>query len=76
MVYCDASKLGPCGVLIQKSQVVAYAYRQLKVRERNYPTHDLELVVVAFLLKNWRHYIYRSRFEVLIDHKSLKYMFN
>ncbi|XP_050896118.1 uncharacterized mitochondrial protein AtMg00860-like [Lathyrus oleraceus] len=51
VVYCDASKMGLCGVLIRNSQLVAYASRQLKVHDRNYPTHDLELAVVVFVLK-------------------------
>ncbi|GAU48856.1 hypothetical protein TSUD_288630 [Trifolium subterraneum] len=76
VVYCDASKLGLGGVLMQKGNVVAYASRQLKVHERNYPTHDLELAAVVFALKVWRHYLYGSRFEVFSDHKSLKYLFD
>ncbi|MCI70851.1 RNA-directed DNA polymerase (Reverse transcriptase), partial [Trifolium medium] len=52
------------GVLMQSGKVVAYASRQLKTHERNYPTHDLELVAVVFTLKIWRHYLYGSRFEV------------
>ena len=75
-VYCDASLLGLGGVLMQNKQVVAYASRQLKVHERNYPTHDLELAAVVFVLKLWRHYLYGSRFEVFSDHKSLKYLFD
>jgi len=46
------------------------------VHEKNYPTHDLELAVVVFALKIWRHYLYGSRFEVFSDHKSLKYLFD
>ena len=42
----------------------------------NYPTHDLELAVVVFVLNMWRHYLYRVRFEVFFDHKSLKYLFD
>ncbi|CAJ2651824.1 unnamed protein product [Trifolium pratense] len=57
VVYCDASKLGLGGVLMQGGNVVAYASRQLKVHERNYPTHDLELAAVVFALKVWRHYL-------------------
>jgi hypothetical protein len=76
VVYCDASKMGLGGVLMQKGQVVAYASRQLKVHEKNYPTHDLELAAVVFVLKVWRHYLYGSRFEVFSDHKSLKYLFD
>jgi len=61
---------------MQGGQVVAYASRQLKIHERNYPTHDLELEVVVFVLKVWRHYLYGSRFEVFSDHKSLRYLFD
>jgi hypothetical protein len=75
-VYCDASKMGLGGVLMQNLQVVAYASRQLKVHEKNYPTHDLELAAVVFVLKIWRHYLYDSKFEVFSDHKSLKYLFD
>ena len=50
-MYCDASLMGLGGVLMQDKQVVAYASRQLKVHERNYPTHDLNLVAVVFVLK-------------------------
>ncbi|KAI5390343.1 hypothetical protein KIW84_075598 [Lathyrus oleraceus] len=75
-VYCDASLLGLGGVLMQNKQVIAYASRQLRVHERNYPTHDLELAAVVFVLKLWRHYLYGSRFEVFSDHKSLKYLFD
>ena len=76
VVYCDVSKMGLGGVLMQEGRVVAYASRQLKVHERNYPTHDLELVVVVFVLKIWRHYLFGSHFEVFSDHKSLKYLFS
>jgi len=61
---------------MQEKRPVAYAFRQLKVHEKNYPTHDLELAVLVFALKTWRHYLYGSQFQVFSDHKSLKYMFN
>ena len=70
-VYCDASKKGLGCVLMQKKTVVAYASRQLKIHERNYPTHDLELVEVVFALKIWRHHLYGVKFEVFSDHESL-----
>nr|KYP61701.1 Retrovirus-related Pol polyprotein from transposon 17.6 [Cajanus cajan] len=75
-VFCDASKLGLGGVLMQEGKVVAYASRQLKIHEQNYPTHDLELAAIVFVLKLWRHYLFGSRFEVFSDHKSLKYLFD
>jgi len=46
------------------------------VHEKNYPTHDLELAAVVFVLKIWRYYLYGSKFEVFSDHKSLKYLFD
>jgi len=76
VVYCDASKMGIGGMLIQQGQVVAYASRQLKIHERNYPTHDLELAAIVFALKLWRHYLYGSKFAVFSDHKSLRYLFD
>ena len=57
IVYYDASLMGLGGVLMQNRQVIDYASRQLKVHERNYLTHDLELVVVVFVLKFWRQYL-------------------
>ena len=75
-VYCDVSELGFGGVLMKNDKVVAYASRQLRIHERNYPTHDLELDVVVFMLKIWRHYLYGSRYEVFSKHKSLQYLFD
>jgi hypothetical protein len=74
-LYCDAlyTRLG-C-VLMQEGRVVAYSSRQLKIHEKNYPTHDLELAVVVHALKTWRHYLYGHKCDVYTDHKSLKYIF-
>ncbi|XP_070013395.1 uncharacterized mitochondrial protein AtMg00860-like [Nicotiana sylvestris] len=58
VVYCDASGVGLGCVLMHHGKVIAYASRQLKAHENNYPTHDLELAVVVFALKIWRHYLY------------------
>jgi hypothetical protein len=75
VVYSDASKKGLGCVLMQNDNVIAYASRQLKLYEQNYPTHDLELVVVVFALKIWGHYLYGERCEIYTDHESLKYFF-
>ncbi|GJQ96037.1 putative reverse transcriptase domain-containing protein [Tanacetum coccineum] len=58
IVYCDASHKGLGVVLMQNEKVIAYASRQLKIHEKNYTTHDLELGAVVFALKIWRHYLY------------------
>lgn len=76
VVYCDASRIGLGYVLMQNGRVIAYASRQLKVSEKNYHTHDLELAAVLFALKLWRHYLYGEPCEILADHKSLQHMFN
>ncbi|GKC61027.1 putative reverse transcriptase domain-containing protein [Tanacetum coccineum] len=74
VVYCDASHKGLGVVLMQREKVIAYASRQLKVHEKNYTTHDLELGLVVFALKIWRHYLYGTRCIVFTDHKSLQHI--
>ncbi|KAF5790284.1 putative nucleotidyltransferase, Ribonuclease H [Helianthus annuus] len=74
-IYSDASKKGLGCVLMQHNKVIAYASRQLKPYEVNYPTHDLELAAVIFALKIWRHYLYGETCDIFTDHKSLKYIF-
>ncbi|GKB09774.1 putative reverse transcriptase domain-containing protein [Tanacetum coccineum] len=51
IVYCDASHKGLGAVLMQNEKVIAYASRQLKIHEKNYTTHDLELGAVVFALR-------------------------
>ncbi|GJU28996.1 putative nucleotidyltransferase, ribonuclease H [Tanacetum coccineum] len=74
-IYSDASKKGLGCVLMQHGKVIAYASRQLKPYEVNYPTHDLELAAVVFALKIWRHYLYGETCDIFTDHKRLKYIF-
>ncbi|GJW75754.1 putative reverse transcriptase domain-containing protein [Tanacetum coccineum] len=74
IAYCDASKKGLGAVLMQREKVIAYASRQLKIHEKNYTTHDLELGAVVFALKIWRHYLYGTKCTVFTDHKSLQHI--
>jgi hypothetical protein len=74
-VYYDALYTGLGCVLMQEGRVVAYSSRQLKIHERNYPTHDLELEAVVHALKTRRHYLYGQKCDVYTYHKSLKYIF-
>ncbi|GJX45389.1 reverse transcriptase domain-containing protein [Tanacetum coccineum] len=76
VVYCDASGLGLGCVLMQRGKVIAYAFRQLKIHEKNYTTHDLELGAVVFTLKIWRHYLYGTKSVIYTDHKSLQHIFS
>ncbi|KAL0549335.1 hypothetical protein IC582_013816 [Cucumis melo] len=75
VIYSDASKKGLGCVLMQQGKVAAYASRQLKSHEQNYPTRDLELAAVVFALKIWRHYLYGEKIQIFTDHTSLKYFF-
>ncbi|GJW70981.1 putative reverse transcriptase domain-containing protein [Tanacetum coccineum] len=74
VVYCDASHKGLGVILMQREKVIAYASRKLKIHEKNYTTHDLELGSVVFALKIWRHYLYGTKCTVFTDHKSLQHI--
>jgi hypothetical protein len=63
-IYCDACGQGLGCVLMQEGHVIAYASRQLRKHELNYPTHDLELATVVHALKIWRHYIMGTKCQV------------
>ncbi|GJS27226.1 putative reverse transcriptase domain-containing protein [Tanacetum coccineum] len=76
VVYCDASNQGLGCVLMQRNKVIAYASRQLKIHEKNYTTHDLELGAVVFDLKIWRNYLYCTKSVIYTDHKSLQHIFD
>ncbi|WVZ75572.1 LOW QUALITY PROTEIN: hypothetical protein U9M48_023611 [Paspalum notatum var. saurae] len=73
-VYCDASGNGLGCVFMQEGRVIAYASRQLRKHEANYPTHDLELAAVVHALKIWRHYLLGNTCHIYTDHKCLKYI--
>ena len=74
VVYSDTSRKGLGCVLMQDGKVIAYASRQLKQHEQNYPTHNLELAAIVFALKIWRHYLFGEKYTIFMDHKSLKYL--
>ncbi|GJR58439.1 putative reverse transcriptase domain-containing protein [Tanacetum coccineum] len=74
IVYCDASHKGLSAVLMQNEKVISYASRQLKIHEKNYTTHDMKLGVVVFALKIWMHYLYRTKYTMFTDHKSLQHI--
>nr|GFB11681.1 putative reverse transcriptase domain-containing protein [Tanacetum cinerariifolium] len=69
------AKFSKCEFWIPKREkVITYASRQLKIHEKNYTTHDLELGSVVFALKIWRHYLYGTKCTVYTDHKSLQHI--
>ena len=75
VIYCNASRVVIGCVLMQRDKVISYASRKLKLHEKNYLTHDLELAAVVFALKIWRHYLYGVHVDVFTDHNSLHYVF-
>lgn len=72
VVYSDASYSGLRCVLMQDENVVMYASKQLKLLERNKPTHGLELAVVVVVLKIWRHNLYGEKCHSFMDHESFE----
>ncbi|GJS37517.1 retrotransposon protein, putative, ty3-gypsy subclass [Tanacetum coccineum] len=74
VVYYDASHKGLGAVLMQREKVIDYASRQLKIHEKNYTTHNLELGAVVFALKMWRHCLYGTKCVVFTDHKILQHI--
>ena len=61
-------------ILMQHNKVITYTLRQLKNHEQNYPTHDLEIVIVIFTSKIWIHHLHGETCKIYINHKSLKYI--
>ena len=74
VIFSDASLNGLRCVLMQEGKVVAYDSRQMKLHEKNYPTHDMELAAIVLALKIWRHYLYGEKCFIYTYHKSLKYL--
>jgi RNase H-like domain found in reverse transcriptase/Reverse transcriptase (RNA-dependent DNA polymerase) len=84
-VETDASKFAIAGTISQQTDAgdgtkkhwhpVAFWSRKLTGAERNYSTHDGELLAIVQAFKNWRHYLEGSRFtiEVITDHNNLRY---
>ncbi|GJS40263.1 putative reverse transcriptase domain-containing protein [Tanacetum coccineum] len=70
IIYCDASIKGLGTMLMQKEKVIAYASHQLKIHEKNYTTHDLELGTLVFALKIWRNYLCGTKCTMFTDHKT------
>lgn len=74
-VVVDVCGQGIGGILKQEGHPVTYESRQLRIHKKNYPNHDLELLAVVYALKRWRHYLLGRMFQLLTDHKILKWIF-
>lgn len=75
VVYRDVAHKGLGCILMQRDKVTTYASRQLKVHKNNYTAHDLELGVVVFALKIWRHFLYGTKCTIYTYHKILHHVF-
>ena len=75
VIYSDTSERGLRCMLMQHGHVIAYAFRQLKPYEKNYPTNDMKFAAVIFTLEIWRHYLLGDQVLIYTNHKSLKYIF-
>ncbi|XP_070002672.1 uncharacterized protein [Nicotiana sylvestris] len=62
-VLVSPSSLG----MYTEGQVITYASCQLKIHEKNYPVHDLELAAIVHALKIWRHYLYGIKAQQFDD---------
>lgn len=75
VVCTDVCKEGLGGFLSQKDHVVCCKSRKLKENERNYATHELELVKIVHALKMWKHYLMGKKFKLRTYHCGLKHLF-
>lgn len=75
VIYCIASRLRLGYVFMQRGKVITYASRLIKVYEKNYQTHDLELYALVFFLMIWRHYLYGILEDVFTNNRNLHYVF-
>ncbi|GJR65687.1 putative reverse transcriptase domain-containing protein [Tanacetum coccineum] len=73
-LYSQPTELKCARVLMQNEKVITYASHLLKIHEKNYTTHDLELGAVLFALKIWRHYLYGTKCTMFTDHNSLQHI--
>ena len=61
---------------MQDNHMVCYESRKMKEHEKNYSSHDLEMVAIVTTLKMWRHYLMGRILELRTDHCGLKYLFD
>jgi RNase H-like domain found in reverse transcriptase len=77
VVTTDASNLATGAVLSQDfgqgPQPIAFESRKLSAAERNYPTHEKELLAIVHALKTWRFYLLGRHFLVQTDHATLRH---
>jgi hypothetical protein len=75
VVCTNACKDELGGVVTQNGHVIGYESRNLKECERNYATHELDLVSIVHALNMWRHYLMGKIFELRTNHSAMKYLF-
>ena len=77
VVITDASGFAAGAILQQDHgkglQPIAFMSKKLNAAENNYPVHEQELLAIILALREWRHYLHGTTFEVVTDHMSLKH---
>ena len=79
-LYTDASDSGYGAVLSQKNsngqeRVISYISTTLKTSEKNYSTTEKEAAAVVWAMKQLRHYLLGTIFEIITDHNALRWLF-
>src|SRR5260221_10491912 len=80
MVETDTSDHAIAGILLVNTKdneirAVAFFSRPLQGVEKNYDTHDKELLAIFEVFKNWQHFLEGSAkvIDTVTDHKNLEY---
>ena len=77
-VTTDASGYGVGATLSQDQgnglQPIAFLSKKLNPAEKKYPVHEQELLAIILALKEWRHYLHGTKFTVVTDHHSLRWL--
>ena len=70
---CDASGKGIGTVLMQEGRPLTFTRKQLSEQNLGKSIYEKEMLVILHVIDLWRPYLLGKRFQITIDHQSLKY---